>query len=106
MNALVQADIFFFITAAAIMVVTIALVIALIFCIQILRDIRHVSRRVREESDRVLSDVEDMRRFLTKEGKRAIDVKYIVENIIGTFFPKRKSPKRSRGGRAGKKSEE
>ena len=106
MNALVQADIFFFVTTAAIMVITIALVIALILFIQILRDVRHVSKRAKEESDRVLSDVADVLRFLKKEGKRAIDVKGVLESIIGTFFSKRKSPKRSRSGKRDKKSEE
>ena len=106
MNALVQADIFFFVTTAAIMVLTIVIVIALVFFIQILRDVRHVSKRAREESDRFLTDMEDLRRFLKKEGKRAIDLKGVLESIIGTFFPKRKSPRRSRGGRGDKKSEE
>lgn len=106
MNSLVQADIFFFVTTAAIMVVTIALVIALVFFIQILRDVRHVSKRAREESDRFLTDMEELRRFLKKEGKRAINVKDVVGSIIGTFSPKQKSPKRSRGGRGSKKSEE
>ena len=106
MNALVQADIFFFVTTAAIVVVTIAIVIALVFFIQILRDVRHVSKRAREESDRFLTDMEDLRRFLKKEGKRAIDLKGVLESIIGTFFSKRKSPKRSRSGKRDKKSEE
>ena len=106
MNAFVQADIFFFVTTLAILVVTIAIVIALFFFIQILRDVRHVSKRAREESDRFLTDMEDLRRFLKKEGKRAIDVKGVLESIIGTFFPRQKSPKRSRGRRGSKKSEE
>lgn len=106
MNSFVQADIFFFITTVAIVVVTIAIVIALLVFIQILRDVRHVSKRAREESDRVLSDMEDLRRFLKKEGKRAIDIKEMVGSIIGVFLPKKKSQKRSSYAKTRKKKEE
>ncbi|MEK7542650.1 MAG: hypothetical protein AAB524_03035 [Patescibacteria group bacterium] len=91
MDTLLKADIFFFITTAAMVVIAITVLIALFFLIQILRDARHVSRRIREQSDRILLDVEDLRNFIKKEGKKAMDIKELVEGVIGTFFPKRKS---------------
>jgi len=96
MNPLLQADIFFFITSIAVIVVTIALVVALFFLVQILRDVRYVSKRVREESDRVLEDVEHLRSFVVKEGKKAIDIKKLIGEVLNVFLPKRKSrrPKR------------
>jgi len=81
MDTLVQADIFFFITSIAIVLVTIATLIALFFLIRILRDLSRVSSRVREQSDRVLSD--------------AIDIKELVGSVLGALFRR----KRSRGSR-------
>ena len=48
MDTLIRADIFFFITSLAVVIITIAVVVALIIAIKILRDIHYVSRRVRE----------------------------------------------------------
>ncbi len=95
MDTFIQSDIFFFITTAALVVITITVVIALFFLIQILRDVRHVSRRVREQSDRILSDVEDLRNFIKEEGKKAINIKELVGGVIETFFSKRK-PRRAK----------
>lgn len=93
MDTLVQADIFFFITTLAIVVVTIAILVALFFLIQILRDIRYVSRRVREQSDRVLSDVEELRAFLKREGKRALDIKDLIGGVLQVFRGKKQARK-------------
>src|SRR3989344_5409205 len=90
-DTLIQADIFFFITAVAVVVITIALLVALAYFIQILRDVRYVTRRIREESDRVLSDVEHLRGFIKKEGEKVLDVKEFLGGVIGTFLSKRKS---------------
>jgi signal transduction histidine kinase len=98
MDAVLKADIFFFITTVAIVVLAIAAFIALVFLIQILRDVRHVSKRVREQSDRILSDVEDLRNFIKEEGKKAINFKELASAIIAKFLSKRK-PRRPKGGK-------
>ena len=61
MDTLVQADLFFFITSIAIVLVTIGILMALFFFIQILRDVRYTSRRIREETDRIVSDVDNLK---------------------------------------------
>ena len=90
MDTLVQADIFFFITSIAIVIVTIAVLIALFFLIQILRDVRYTSKRIREEADRIVSDVDDLRNFLKKEGKRAINLKELVGGVLHMFQGKKR----------------
>ena len=102
MDTLVQADIFFFITSIAIVVVTIAILIAFFFLIQILRDVRYTSKRIREESDKILSDVGDLRAFLKKEGKRALNIKDLVSGVLHIF--QGKSPRRRSADEAEKRS--
>lgn len=91
MDILTQANIFFFIASIAVVAVAATLVAALLFFMQILRDVRHVSRRVREESDRILSDVEELRTFVKKEGERAVNLKDFMVQVVGALLPKRRS---------------
>lgn len=64
---LLKSDIFFFVTTIAVIVIGVLLLIALIYTIKILRDIKHVSRAVKEESDKIIEEVENVRTgFLSK----------------------------------------
>ena len=90
MDTLVQADIFFFITSIAISLVTIAMLMALFVLFQILRDIRYTSKRIREETDRIISDVDDLREFVKKEGKRAFNIKELVSGVLHIFQKKKR----------------
>ena len=94
-DTLLRADIFFFITSVAVVIITVVLAVALFQFIQILRDVRYVSKRLREEADRILTDVEGVRKFVKKEGRRVIDLKELLGGVIGTFLPKRKSRRRA-----------
>ncbi len=94
-DTLLRADIFFFITSVAVVIITVALAVAFFQFIQILRDVRYVSKRLREEADRILTDVEGVRKFVKKEGRRVIDLKELLGGVIGTFLPKRKSRRRA-----------
>ena len=64
MDTLVQADLFFFITSIAIVVITIAVLMALFYFIQILRDVRYTTKRIREETDRIVSDVDNLKEIV------------------------------------------
>ena len=64
MDTLVQADLFFFITSIAIVVITIAVLMALFYFIQILRDVRYATKRIREETDRIVSDVDNLKELV------------------------------------------
>ena len=93
MDTLVQADIFFFITSAAVVVVSIATLVALVFFIQILLDVRYTSKKIREETDKIISDVDDLRKFVKKEGKRAVNVKEIIGGVLRLFQGKKQARK-------------
>jgi hypothetical protein len=66
---LANADIFFFITGIAVILVTTLLIIVLIYIAEILHDIRHVSKTVRKGGDHFTES---------------------VKHLIRTFIPKRK----------------
>jgi hypothetical protein len=93
MDQLVKADIFFFITTLAVVVASIVLTIAFVFVIQILRDVRYIIKRVRKETDEILADVSDVRIFVKKEVKQALDIKEMVSGIMGMFAKKKRSQK-------------
>jgi hypothetical protein len=93
MDNVLQADIFFFITTVAVIVASIVLTIALIYVIQILRDVRYVTKRTRKEADGILDDIHSARRFVEKEVKRAFDIREVVTGIVGMFLKKKRSRK-------------
>lgn len=78
MNTLIQADIFFFVSTIALVVISIGLVVAVLYVIKILRDVSEVSTKVREESDEMIADFKALRTNLKTEGFRL--------GAIGRFF--------------------
>lgn len=70
MDTLIHADIFFFITSIAVILVTSALVVVLIYLIQILKDFKQVSHRVKEETGLLSQDLAQLRSEIRKEGMK------------------------------------
>lgn len=68
METLIHADIFFFITTIAIVILTIIMAIVLVYFIVILNDIRYISRKVRKESDVIIDDVHHLRDQIKTQG--------------------------------------
>ena len=68
MQEFIKADIFFFITAIAVVLVTIGIGIALYYVIRILRNIRDVTERVDEGSKILAEDLSDLRGTIKREG--------------------------------------
>lgn len=68
MNTLLYADVFFFITAIAVIFVTAFLVAVLIYVLFILSDIKHISRKAQEESELIAEDLSELRQKVKKEG--------------------------------------
>lgn len=60
MNTLVHADIFFFVTTIAVIILVVLLSIALIYFIQILRNFRDISNTVRKGVDHASTHIEDL----------------------------------------------
>ena len=91
MDTLVHADVFFFITAIAVVIIGFVLAVAGVYIILILRDVRYISGRVREESDRLTEDIHDMRTVLRTEG---FHLKTLIDGFHRMFGGEKKRSKR------------
>ncbi|MHB8651951.1 MAG: hypothetical protein ACYC8S_02340 [Minisyncoccota bacterium] len=74
MDALAKSDIFFFITSVAVVAVSIALVVALVYFVRVLRDVKEISARVKNEAGRLAEDVATLRSEVRTQGARAKEV--------------------------------
>ena len=68
MTTLIQADIFFFITAISVVLLTLGLIIVSVFIIRILKNVDHISEKVKEESDHIADDINILRKEVKEEG--------------------------------------
>ena len=68
MENIIKTDIFFFITSIAAVVFTIGVVIVAVYVVRILRDMKHISKKVSEEGDKIIGDVEYLREAAKAEG--------------------------------------
>lgn len=92
MDTLVHADIFFFVSTIALVVLSIALLIALYFAIGVLRDARKISARMERASINLEKDFDALRESVKAEGNK---VKGIADLILG-FIIHKLTPKQKR----------
>jgi hypothetical protein len=90
METLIHADIFFFVSTIALVLITIGIVIALIYLIKILRNVSDVSEKVKVESSEIISDIKTLRTDIKKEGFR---INYISK-FFGKLFGRRSRSKK------------
>lgn len=82
MDTLIHADIFFFITSVAVIAITAALVVVLIYLAQFLRNARDISRTVRKESEDIVADISELRTKTKREGLRLIHLSDFFSKIF------------------------
>ena len=70
MESFVKADVFFFVTAIAVVAVSVFIMVICIYVVRILADAKHIAGAVRKESDEVLADVSAVRHIVERQGKR------------------------------------
>lgn len=61
MDSFIKADIFFFITTIAVIVISFLLTYAIFEAIRILRDLKKISGRFREEGEKIANDIGELR---------------------------------------------
>lgn len=71
METLAKSDIFFVVTTFAILLVTIVVVIASVYIVKILNDIKYISKKIKDESDNISEDLSDLREHFKKGMKFA-----------------------------------
>lgn len=80
MGNIIKADIFFFVTAMAIVIFIIGMIIVAVYIIRILNDMKRVSKTILKESDKFASDIDSLRETIKSEGAKA--------KTIANFFLK------------------
>lgn len=86
MTEVLQANVFFFITAMAVVVFTILLCVAMYFVIRILRTISNIADRVDESSEAIASDAKQLRDYVIGGG--------LVSQIVSLFIKNRRRGRR------------
>lgn len=86
MDAFAKSEIFFFVTTIAIVCISIVLFIAIVYLIRILRDVRFLSQKAKEEGGELIKDVGEFRTKVKKEGLRLVD----MTGILKRFFTRKR----------------
>ena len=68
MQELLKSDIFFVVTTFAVVFVSVCLVVALVYIIRILKDMKILSKKARDEGEKILEDVAEFRQGAKKQG--------------------------------------
>jgi hypothetical protein len=89
METLIHADVFFFVTTIAVIVVGATFTIALIYLIKILSDIRKISAQVNEEAILFRKDLGDLRSEVRADGFK---IKYFID-FFTALFGRKKIPR-------------
>ena len=80
MTEILHADIFFFITSVAVIIISLLVSVLLYFAILIARDVSAVTAKIRQASDELEQDFESVRASIKNEGVR---IKTFFEFLIG-----------------------
>ena len=81
-KTLIHADVFFFITSIAVVVLALGGIILFIYGFRILKNLDHIVSRLRAESDLIINDVSEVRERIKENGIHFAD----VLGMIGTLF--------------------
>jgi hypothetical protein len=83
MESLLKADIFFFVTTIAVVLVTLCLIYAGYYVIRILRNVEEISEDVKAESQLVREDIGDLRANIREEGMKVKHFTSFFRSVSG-----------------------
>jgi membrane protein implicated in regulation of membrane protease activity len=92
MNDILHANIFFFITSVAVVVLAILGAVALYYILGILKNIRNISDRAERGSEILAGDMEHLRENIKEEGMRFRHIKKFIKGYA-KWFPSEKDRK-------------
>ena len=90
MNDILHANIFFFITSVAVIVLTILIIVALYYIIGILRNARDISEQVRRGGEALADDLVELRSSIKKKGLGLGTIMKFVGTVTKLASHKRK----------------
>jgi hypothetical protein len=85
MSEFLKMDIFFAVSTAAVVILTILLSIALIYVLRILRTVERISREASEEATRIRADIQELRSGIRIEGLKWKS----IARMFGRYFADR-----------------
>jgi hypothetical protein len=85
MDTLIQADIFFFITSIAVIVLTLLLIVLIVYGVKIARTISSITETIKKESENVVDDIAELRGRVKEEG---VKVSTFWRFVTGFFLNK------------------
>ena len=95
MDTLIHADVFFFVTTVAVIILTIVFAVTLFYLIAVLRRARDIAEQIKEEATLVRHDIHDARMRVEREGFR---LKHVLD-FFSSIREERKNKSTSRKGR-------
>ena len=104
MDTLIHADIFFFITAVAVMLIATMLAVVLVYVVLIARDVRAIVARMRRASESLESDFNALREGVLKEGGKAKALVGLALGFIGRKLGG--SPRKKRAAKTAKQGQD
>jgi len=81
MQSFIHADVFFFVSTIVFALIGIVVIVAVIYTVSILRDVKYISKRIKEESDEVIEDLHELRLQIRDQ-----TFKLAALNFIRKFF--------------------
>lgn len=103
MSEVLQANVFFYITSVAVVLVTIFIIVILAYVISILRNVKRISDTLQEGSEVIKGDLGELRKNLREEGSK---VRTIIDFFIDRLVPKKARRSRKRASSHSKSTEE
>lgn len=85
MEPIAKSELFFFVSTIALVVFVSILVMALYFVIKILRDIKFIAGKAKEEAANISEDIQNLRQNVKNEG---VKVKHIAR-FFNSFYNRR-----------------
>jgi hypothetical protein len=87
-TSIIKADIFFVVTTISVALVSVGTIIALVYIIRILKDLKALSKKAKDEGEKIIDDVRILREGAESKGAGLASLIY---GIFGSFLPKQKS---------------
>ena len=106
MAELAKADIFFLITAIAVIIITVIVLIALFYIVKILRSIENITENVKNESKHIIEDVAIVRKVMERGGgKVGSKIKSVINKAVSLDEEEESSkPKKKNGSKKKEKT--
>lgn len=91
MDTIVHADIFFFITACAVVILTIILGIILIYGVFVAKNVHYIVSKIKKESDNISDDIYNVRLKIKEQSTKILALMAFLKNIAGMSSAKNKN---------------